>query len=737
MKYAGVIVDISHEKLDKTFQYSIPEELEGSIDIGCRVDIPFGSSRRTGYVVEISGEPEIEPGRIRPIAGISRDSVPIDRRMIRLAYWMKTNYGSTIIRALQTVIPVKSKVRNAVLKKARLLISKKEAAKLAEECRAGRRAAQARLLEALSEYGEAEYSLLTGKLNISAQVFKALEAKGIIAVEETTVFRNRINAAPDSRGVHELNKEQRGVSDAIISDYDRGDMTPCLIKGITGSGKTEVYMELISHVTGMGREAIVLIPEIALTYQTVMRFYSRFGDAVSVINSRLSDGEKYDRFRMAREGLLKIMIGPRSALFTPFQNIGLIIIDEEHESAYQSENVPRYHARETAIELARMSGAKVVMGSATPSLEAYYRAMQGKYRLYRLDSRAGEGSLPHVDVADMREELRNGNRSMFSGRLAELMEDRLKKGQQIMLFLNRRGYQGFVTCRDCGEVVECPHCAVSLTLHNDRRLKCHYCGYETDAMKSCPKCGSKHIGTFKAGTQKVEEEVHKLFPGASVLRMDADTTKGKGGHDAILAKFAAREADILIGTQMIVKGHDFPGVTLVGVLLADKSLHVPDYRAAENTFELLTQAAGRAGRGVSPGNVVIQSYDPDNYSIVHAAAQDYDSFYEEEIGYRGLMGYPPVSHMMSVRLSSPDEGEAVKLSGHIAELCRSAEIIGETKIIGPAEASVYKINDIFYRMIYYKNKSYEDLVHIKDYIEGCVRENEELFKGCQIQFDFR
>lgn len=737
MKYAGVIVDISHEKLDKTFQYIIPAELEKSVGIGTRVNIPFGQSHRTGYVVEITDTPELEPGRIKPIEGVASGSVPIDERMIKLAYWMKTNYGSTVIKALQTVIPVKDKVKNAVRRTVSLAVSKDEAISFAYECRLKRRTAQARVLDALIEYGAADYSFFTNKLNAAPSVLKALSEKGVINLEEKTIFRNFVNASPENTVRHDLNPEQRSISDSIISDYDKGDMTPCLIKGITGSGKTEIYMELIAHVTGMGREAIVLIPEIALTYQTVMRFYSRFGDMVSVINSRLSNGEKYDRFCMARDGSIKIMIGPRSALFTPFKNIGLIVIDEEHESAYQSENIPKYHARETAVELARMTGAKVVMGSATPSLEAYYRAKNGTYKLYRLDRRAGEGRLPDVDIVDLREELKKGNRSMFSGRLMELMDERLKKGEQIMLFLNRRGYQGFINCRDCGEVIECPHCAVSLTLHNNRRLKCHYCGYERDNIKICPKCGSKHIGTFKAGTQLVEEELRKYFPAAVTLRMDADTTKGKEGHDKILREFATKKADILLGTQMIVKGHDFPDVTLVGVLLADRSLYSSDYRAAENTFELLTQAAGRAGRGKNPGNVVIQTYNPDNYSIVHAAKQDYDSFYEEEINYRELMDYPPVSHMMSVRVSSPEEETAKELARLVAGIGRSAESFGNTRVIGPADAPINKINDIFHKMIYYKNKSHEDLAHIKDYIEAYLKNNQEKFKNCLVQFDFR
>ena len=541
------------------------------------------------------------------------------------------------------------------------------------------------------------------------QSLTALSDAGLIEIDTQRVFRNELEAAEDFRNVTGLNQEQQAVCDGIIKDYDNNDMTPCLIKGVTGSGKTEVYMEIIQHVLSKGREVIVLIPEISLTYQTIMRFYAKFGNVVSVINSRLSKGEKYDRFELAAQGRIKIMVGPRSALFTPFNNLGAVIIDEEHESAYQSETIPRYHARETAIELARMTGAKVIMGSATPSLEAFNRCRNGIYKLYRLDNRAGNATIPDVDVVDLRDEMKKGNRTMFSAKLKSLMQEKLDAGEQIMLFLNRRGYQGFINCRDCGNVIQCPHCDVSLTLHGRNRLVCHYCGYETVFNHICPKCGSKYIGAFKAGTEKVEEETRKIFPHASVLRMDLDTTSGKEGHRNILEKFASHEADILIGTQMIVKGHDFADVTLVGILLADMSLHCSDYRAAEITFDLLTQAAGRAGRGDRKGNVVIQTYDPEHYSIVHAAGQDYDAFYDEEMGYRELMGYPPSNHMMAVRISCADADLATKLSD---ELYKLTSVNDRVNIIGPADAAVYKINDIYNRVIYYKCRDYALLIQI-------------------------
>lgn len=733
MIYAGVIVDISHEKLDKIFQYSVPEDIASVISIGNKVNIPFGAGHRTGYVVNLSNTPEIAPDKIRPLDGIVKSSTTIDERMIKLAYWMKTNYGSTINQALKTVIPVKEKVKQVNNRTVRLLISPREALSLSEEYRTSKRK-QSEILKFLSDNPVCDYRKVTQQMGQVRQSLTALSDAGLIEIDTQRVFRNELEATEDFRNVTSLNQEQRVVCDGIIKDYDNNDMTPCLIKGVTGSGKTEVYMEIIQHVLSKGREVIMLIPEISLTYQTIMRFYAKFGNVVSVINSRLSKGEKYDRFELAAQGRIKIMVGPRSALFTPFNNLGAVIIDEEHESAYQSETIPRYHARETAIELARMTGAKVIMGSATPSLETFNRCRSGIYKLYRLDNRAGNATIPDVDVVDLRDEMKKGNRTMFSTKLKSLMQEKLDAGEQIMLFLNRRGYQGFINCRECGNVIQCPHCDVSLTLHGRNRLVCHYCGYETVFNHICPKCGSKYIGAFKAGTEKVEEETRKIFPHASVLRMDLDTTSGKEGHRNILEKFASHEADILIGTQMIVKGHDFADVTLVGILLADMSLHCSDYRAAEITFDLLTQAAGRAGRGDRKGNVVIQTYDPEHYSIVHAAGQDYDAFYDEEMGYRELMGYPPSNHMMAVRISCADADLATKLSD---ELYKLTSVDDKVNIIGPADAAVYKINDIYNRVIYYKCRDYALLIQIKDIIENYLKCNVPCYKECHVVFDFR
>ena len=491
-------------------------------------------------------------------------------------------------------------------------------------------------------------------------------------------------------------------------------------------------MELIARAAAQGRSSIVLIPEIALTFQTVMRFYNRFGDRVSILHSRLSQGERYDQFLRAKNGELDVMIGPRSALFTPFSNLGYIIIDEEHESSYKSETVPRYHARETAMERARMAGASVILGSATPSLESSYRAEKGQLRRFYLSNRAKNAStLPTCHVADLREELKNGNRSILSRKLQELMEERLVRGEQVMLFLNRRGMAGFVSCRECGEAVKCPHCDVSLSLHNNGTLKCHYCGYEMSQVTRCPSCGSKYIGAFRAGTQKIEEIVKKRFPGARVLRMDYDTTRTKDSYEKILSAFANEEADILIGTQ-IVKGHDFPKVTLVGILAADLSLHANDYRAAERTFQLLTQAAGRAGRAERAGEVVIQTYQPDHYAVQAAKDQDYERFYEQELAYRELMCYPPVWNLLLIAVTSPREAEAESCSRKLGQWLQ--EHFSQLSMIGPTEATVAKVNDIYRRVIYLKSEDYGDLVCAKDGLESVLSQG--MWRQTTVQFDF-
>lgn len=737
--YANIIIDISHEKLDRTFQYRIPENLLDQIHPGTPVEIPFGRSNRKirGYVVEVTEEPEFAPERIKPVSHVIREGIPIEGQLIVLAAWMRENFGGTMNQALKTVLPVKQKTTE---KEQRLIWLKPDpttAKSLLGELQRKHQTARARLLEALLEQSPLPYETVTQKLNITVSVIRAMQERELIRVESIRSWRNPLDQMKKQGTVVTLNPAQQQIVTGIENGWRSGDERPCLIHGVTGSGKTEVYMELIKSVLREGKQAIVLIPEIALTFQTVLRFYNHFGERVSILNSRMSPGERSDQFERAKRGLLDVMIGPRSALFTPFPNLGVIIIDEEHEAAYKSETVPRYHARETAIARGMLCGAHVVLGSATPSVESYDRAQQGQYRLFEMKERVSARPLPTVYTVDLREELRNGNRSILSDRLRKLMTDRLEKKEQIMLFLNRRGVAGFVSCRSCGEVIKCPHCDVSLNLHNDGKLVCHYCGYQQPMVKKCPSCGSSYVGGFKAGTQKIEQYVRQQFPSARVLRMDLDTTRKKGGYESILSAFSNQEADILIGTQMIVKGHDFPNVTLVGILAADLSLHISDYRAPERTFQLLTQAAGRAGRGCRQGEVVIQTYQPEHYSIVTAAAQDYEAFFQQEIFFREMLHYPPKWHMLVVHAASEKE-MLVKQAQDMLKyklLTKMEKEKEHLQIIGPADAAVSRINDIFRKVLYVKAEDYQLLVHAKNMLEQEIRKD-PAFRAVTIQFDF-
>ena len=740
-RYADVIVDISHEKVDRPFQYIIPPELSETVYPGVRVHVPFGKGDRDkiGYVVDISDWTDYPIEKMKTITSVDDRGITAEGSQIQIAYWMKRQYGSTMIAALKTVLPVKQKLKHLEKKKVTACMSVDELRKMAKQCEEKHQTAKVRVLRALMEEEVLPYELIQHKLNITPSTLQALEKQGCLKIEAESIYRNPVKHVEGGEQRVLLSETQKAIIEDVIADYRAGQYGNYLIHGVTGSGKTEVYLGIIEQMLAMGKQAIVLIPEIALTYQTLLRFYKRFGDRVSVMNSTLSMGEKYDQLRRARAGEIDVIIGPRSALFTPFPNLGVIVIDEEHEGSYKSESMPKYHARETAIQIASMHHASVVLGSATPSMEAYFRTKTGGYKLYEMTSRHGNSTLPSVYIIDLREELKQGNRSVFSRKLRGLIEHRLHAGEQTMLFLNRRGYAGFVSCRACGHVMKCPHCDVSLSEHRNGKLICHYCGYEEIRHPNCPSCGSKYLMGFKAGTEQIVEALHKEFPQARVLRMDADTTRTKESYEKILAAFADEKADILVGTQMIVKGHDFPNVTLVGILAADLSLNRNDYRAGERTFQLLTQAAGRAGRGDKRGEVVIQTYQPEHYSIVHAANQDYHGFYEEEIIYRDFMKYPPVAHMLAVLITSRDQEQGKELSekmtGLVNEEYKQQEINDQSlQVIGPAEAAISRINDLYRHVFYVKHADYQILVQVKDMLELFCKEKE--LKNQTVQYDF-
>lgn len=737
--YADIIIDISHENLDKTYQYAIPEEIVNDAAIGALVIVPFGKGNRSinGYIVGLSEVPKISRELIKPIIRVVTEAPMIESHLIYLAYWMKETFGGTMNDSLKAVIPVKKAVKIKEQRMLQLAIDQDQAKQLYYEYQKKNNKARVRLLEALMKESILDYDIVINKLNISRSTLQGLEKQGVTKTISEQIYRNPIKNHFEQSGAVSLNEEQEIIVQDFLQEYEAGIRGTYLVHGVTGSGKTEVYMEIIARVLAMDRQVIMLIPEIALTYQTVQRFYKRFGDRVSILNSKMSQGERYDQSLRAKNGDIDIIIGPRSALFTPFQKLGLIIIDEEHENSYKSETVPKYHAVEVARKRAELTNASVLLGSATPSLESFQKAQTGEIKYYSLKKRAKEAEPPRVWIVDLREELKKKNKSIFSIKLKELIADRLSKNEQIMLFLNRRGYAGFVSCRSCGYVVTCPHCDVSLTSHNDGTLTCHYCGYSEVQPANCPKCGSKYIAAFGTGTQKVEELIKKEFPDARVLRMDTDTTKNKGGHEEILTSFSQHKADILVGTQMIVKGHDFPKVTLVGIIAADLSLYCGDFRASERTFQLLCQAAGRAGRDVLPGEVVIQTYHPEHYSIVTAAQGDYEAFYKQEILYRTLMQYPPIAHILLLLITSKEEEQAANAAdilGNATKLYLDKNDL-QAQMIGPAPAAISKANDIYRRVIYVKHKDYTTLIDIKNYIEGYYSYSQQ-FNGCNLQFDF-
>ena len=741
--YIDVIVDISVSSLDRIFQYRVPDEMVDAVTVGCQVSVPFGSGnrRRQAFVVGIGNALSYDENKIKDIVEVTQAPAATGQ-LIALADWIHGRYGCTMAQALKTVLPVKKSVKE-VKRVTYFLADREKAQALLEKSRKNKREkARVRFLEAILKEDYLTKETVTGVLQISTATMKSILQTGVIREEASQVYRNPVKRHLEGWQNVCLNAEQQQAVDAVWQNADAcrehwtKEQGMHLLYGITGSGKTEVYMALMERTLQEGRQVIVLIPEISLTLQTVSRFYARFGSQIAIMNSRLSAGERYDQYMRAKRGEASIMIGPRSALFTPFDRLGLVIIDEEHESAYKSETTPRYHAIEVAARRAEMAGALVVLGSATPSVTTYRRAQQGSIGLHRLTHRARAGSsLPEVEVVDLREEFRMKNRGILSQSLHEAMEECLNRGEQMMLFLNRRGYAGFVSCRSCGYVMKCSHCDVSMTVHHHTLLKCHYCGSEQPMPRVCPSCGSPYIAGFGVGTQKVEEFVQKEFPEARILRMDKDTTSGKDDMGKILQTFSEGGADILIGTQMIVKGHDFANVTLVGILAADLSLFAGDYQSSERTFQLLTQAAGRAGRGDRPGKVIIQTYQPEHYCIQTAAKQDYDSFYSQEIQFRQMLHYPPDRQMMVLLAEGENDAETSGAVKKLREMAGEADFDG-VEFIGPSRASITKAKDLYRYTLYMKHQDSKELIRLRDFFEGYLKWSQQ-FSNIYFTFDIR
>ncbi|PKM50651.1 MAG: primosomal protein N' [Firmicutes bacterium HGW-Firmicutes-7] len=737
-KYANIILEISTKSLDRPFTYLIPESLQSSVDIGSIVTIPFGPSNREvkGYVVSLTDQIQFDETKLKSIFNVN-PSINVESDLIKLAYWIQRRYTSSMQAALKSMIPSSTEINKKFSKKIRRNISIEALDRLIEENSANSKwitkLAVFRLLRSNDELYEKNVINETG---VSKSVLKTLEKKGLIIIEDHETYRNPFNAQKMNKTEKIMpNYNQQKAIYKIETAVREGNNEVFLLHGVTGSGKTEVYMQVIDQVINEGKQAIVLIPEIGLTPQTVSRFIGRFGDIVGVLHSKLSQGEKYDQWRKAKEGKISIMIGPRSAIFSPFERLGAIIIDEEHEMTYKSEMPPKYHAREVAIKRGSMSNCPIVLGSATPLIESYYKALEGKYTLLELTDKAVQDASLTVDIVDMREELIEGNKTILSHLLKANIEAALNRKEQVILFINRRGHSSFISCRKCGYVVKCPSCDIAYTYHsNKEKMVCHYCGNTINKITTCPNCSSKYIKEFGIGTQKVENYIKSEFKDAKVLRMDFDTTSRKNDYEKILGKFENGEADILIGTQMVAKGHHFENVTVVGVIAADLSLYINDFRACERTFQLVTQVTGRTGRGAKKGKAIIQTYSPDHYSLQCAKEQDYKKFYKNEILFRDMMGYPPFSNIATILLSSKDEGALIEDVFQLKALI--IKLIGQKSmtVLGPTPANVSKLKNAYRWRIIIKSIEFKTLNQLLYELNFAVR-SDNLWQHMTINHD--
>ena len=670
--YCQVIVDIVHENVASPFTYRIPDMM--TLEPGQRVAVPFGHREKEGIVLGLADACELDPARIRDVLRPLEDYAAIPPELMELAKEMAEKAHCPLAETLRLMLPAQmrgGRIHVKTERSVRLAMSQEEALNASRN--SGRSRKRSEILRILSEKKEISVRDLAELVNSPNEALKKLEAEGLAEIFETETLRTPADAyVLTVKPGFTLTPGQNEALSEIIPALE-GNGGKFLLHGVTGSGKTEVFMEAVRKTLSMGKSAIILVPEIALTPQMIAWFRGRFGPVAAVIHSRLSPGERFDEWRRIRRGDARVVIGARSAVFSPARELGLIVVDEEHEGTYFSDHHPRYDAREVATNRCERENATLILASATPSILSFARARRGDYMLLEMPKRVNDRPLPEVELVDMREELENGNRTVLSGTLRAALKECVSRGEQAMLLMNRRGYNSFVSCRSCGWVVKCPNCDISMTYHigsADGMLRCHYCGQEMKPPDKCPECGSRYIRFFGAGTQKVEEEVCKLLPDARTLRMDYDTTSGKDGHGKILEEFRSGRANILIGTQMIAKGLDFPRVTLVGVIAADMTLNLPDFRSRERTFQLLTQVAGRAGRGGDPGRVIIQTYKPEDPVIGYAARQDYRSFFEDEFRRRRNGLYPPFTLLTRILVESPKEEECTRCAQDIEKQAR-------------------------------------------------------------------
>lgn len=696
---AEVIINSSARKLNRTFDYNIPEEFEDMVYIGTKVLVPFGKmkSLEEAHVVKIKERSDFE---VKDIAKVENG---LTDNQIKLANWMSKRYFCNVsecIKLMQTPGTRTKKIENRINDKLiNVVYLNKEFDEILFDIDSGKIKSdkQKRILNFVKDNEGCTIPEIEAFTDCSRVIVNTLIKNGYLEIVEKKVERNPLASRKSENSQNlKLTEEQEMAFEEVKKSIEQQRFQEFLLYGVTGSGKTEVYLQLIQEVIKKDRTAIVLVPEISLTPQMLDRFISRFGkDVIAVLHSKLSIGERHDEWERIKQKKARIVIGARSAIFAPVENLGIIIIDEEHDSSYKSESMPKYDAKEVAKIIAKESNAPLVLGSATPDLKTFYKARElNKIKLLELTKRANNSNLPEVQIVDLKQELANGNRSMLSFELYQEIEKNLKNKLQTILFLNRRGYSTFIMCRNCGYTVKCKNCNISMTYHSyENKLKCHYCGYEEKLVNICPECGSDKIRYFGTGTQKLEQEIKKQFPQAKTIRMDVDTVTKKNSHEDILNKFKNEDIDILIGTQMVVKGHHFPKVTLVGVIAADSSLNIDDYRATERTFQILTQVAGRAGRENLPGKVIIQTYNPENFSIQDAKKQNYEQFYETEIALRKNLKYPPLCDIILIAFTSTNNEEIQKISNEIYQKLNKRINTEKFKVFKPMPAPIDKIQN--------------------------------------------
>ncbi len=704
--YVSVLTQIGAKAVDQTFFYHVPKLLENNIKIGVRVRIPFGNMILDGFVLGISDNSSYDNSKIKDIINVIDDEPVLNKEMLLLGKYMSDNLLASLSSCYQVMLPkaLKAEVKsNIKIKYDRYLHRIKSIEEIDRYIGNCKYESQINLLCKLKE-GDILITKMSSSINTIIKY-------GFASIIYEECKRYKYDGISNYKRVN-LTDKQRLVSDTIISSFGKNDTF--LLYGVTGSGKTEVYMDVIEKAINNGKSAIMLVPEIGLTPQIVGKFISRFGDVISVLHSKLSDSERYDEYRKITNGESKIVIGTRSAIFVPFNNVGVIIIDEEHTSSYKQDNNPRYSAINVAEWRSKYHNCPLVLGSATPSLESFAKAGNHVYKLLSLTERAGGSVLPNVNIVDMKEEVKKGN-FILSDILKNKIGEVLDRGEQAIILLNRRGYSSTISCKECGYVYKCPNCDITYTYHkSSNNLKCHYCGYSMVLPNKCSICGSDNLKDYGLGTEKLEETLNSLYK-ARIVRMDVDTTSKKGQHQKIIDDFGEHKYDILIGTQMIAKGLDFPLVTLVGVVSIDSSLTSPDYRASENTFQLLSQVSGRAGRSESKGEVIIQTFNPDHYAITLAKNHDYIGFYKEEMKIRKMLKYSPYYYMVLLSITSKDYELGFKEANKIGSYIRN-NISNDSIVLGPTMANMFKVNNIYHYQIIIKYRKDDSLMKVLKFI---------------------